>query len=944
MDLFEREDEMAVLEREARLAAGGQPRVVLVEGAAGMGRTSLVEEFARRAGRDGALVLHARCDEAEREVPFGVVRQLFEPVVAEWGPERAERAFAGPAEPATRVLSTVPHTGAAVAPEDDPLPVLHGFYWLTLRIAAVTPVVLVVDDAQLADAPSLRWIHYLIRKLTRSRVLVVLTHRGDETSDPLTALSLAANCRTLRPEPLTEAAVAGLLTHVWDQDPAPELARSCHRLTGGNPLLLRALVMALEGGRVEAAALSCDELPKRTVFLYAEFLADWLTGLRPRTREFAVALALLGESDDAGTPARLAGLDDAQGYLAEDQLRRLGLLTHARELRWTHPLVREALCRDLGGPRRAAWHAEAARLLFDDGASLDQVCDHLVPSAPSTDPWVARTLIAAADQAVRQGAPESAARCLRRALAEPLSPDERTTVRMRLGLAESHLRPAAAIRQLTRVIDDVTEPSSKATVAGALCAVLTRVGRGGEVIPLLDRLADELTPVDREISLRLQGLRIGNVLLSGTKNVPRAELDRMAGELSGRTPGERAVLAPCALAAALSGIPADQVAALAQRALPQTPEELSGHLGQGAVFALALTDRLDAADRHCDAALRESQRAHALPGPADLVDTRSVIALLAGRLDDAARSLEEVSAQLPPGQWGALRTAPMAVRLTVLNERGDTEAAARMAAELIAAAPEEADYLSSYVRFQCARAQVAQGNARDGLDLMLSAGRRLASTGFENPVILPWRIVSAHVHAELGEYRAALELAEEALEHARRWGTARALGAALHALGASTGGGRGMELLREAVEVLKPSPARLEFANALLGLGAAQTRHGRLAAARVTFTDCLVEAERCGALGVAAAARRGLRAAGARPRTRRATGATALTEGERRVADRAAAGETNRAIAERLHLTTRTVETHLSAVYRKLGISGRGELHRTLMAPASERAPSERAG
>ncbi|MFF4529397.1 ATP-binding protein [Streptomyces sp. NPDC001407] len=942
MDLFEREDEMAVLEREARLAAGGQPRVVLVEGAAGMGRTSLVEEFARRAGRDGALVLHARCDDMERGVPFGVVRQLFEPVVADWAPERAEKAFAGPAEPARRVLSTVPHTGAAPAHDDDPLPVLHGFHWLTLRIAAVTPVVLVVDDAQLADDLSLRWIHYLIRKLTRSRVLVVLTRRGDGTSDTLTPLSLAANCRTLRPEPLTEKGVADLLAHAWAHmgahEPAPELARSCHRLTGGNPLLLRALVMALESGRAEAAALSSGELPKRTTFLYAEFLADWLAGLGARTREFAVALALLGESDDAGTPARLAGLDDAQGYLAEGQLRGLGLLAPSRELRWTHPLVREALGRDLGGPRRAERHAEAARLLFDDGASLEEVCAHLVQTEPSTDPWVARTLIAAADQAARQGAPESAARCLRRALAEPLSPEERTTVRMRLGLAESHLRPAAAVRQLTRVIDDVTEPSSKATVAGVLCAVLTRVGRGGEVVPLLDRLADELTPADREISLRLQGLRIGNVLLSGTKNIPREELDRMTQELSGRTPGERSVLAPCALAAALSGFPADHVAALAQRALPQTPEELAGHLGQGAVFALAVTDRLDAAGRHCDAAFREAQRTHALPGPADLVDTRSVITLLAGRLDDATRSWEELSAQLPPGQWGALRAAPMAVQLTVLNERGDTEAAVRMAAELIATAPREADYLSSYVRFQCARAQVAQGNTRDGLDLMLSAGRWLAAAGFENPVILPWRTVAAHVHAELGEHRAALELAEEAREHAGRWGTARALGTALHALGASTGGGRGMELLHEAVEVLKPSPARLELANALLGLGAAQTRHGRLAAARVTFTDCLVEAERCGALGVAGAARRGLRAAGARPRTRRATGTTALTEGERRVADRAAAGETNRAIAERLHLTTRTVETHLSAVYRKLGISGRGELHQTLAAPASERA------
>jgi DNA-binding NarL/FixJ family response regulator len=169
-------------------------------------------------------------------------------------------------------------------------------------------------------------------------------------------------------------------------------------------------------------------------------------------------------------------------------------------------------------------------------------------------------------------------------------------------------------------------------------------------------------------------------------------------------------------------------------------------------------------------------------------------------------------------------------------------------------------------------------------------------------------------------------VAERALSEAYRWGTPRAIGMALRAAGLVESGKHGLELLEEAVAVLETSPARLEYARALLDLGAALRRAKRSVAARDPLRRALDVADACGSPPLVERSRQELRAAGGRPRRPRLLGAEALTASERRIAAMASEGLSNPEIAQALFITKKTVESHLSNAYRKLGIRSRTEL------------------
>jgi DNA-binding NarL/FixJ family response regulator len=193
------------------------------------------------------------------------------------------------------------------------------------------------------------------------------------------------------------------------------------------------------------------------------------------------------------------------------------------------------------------------------------------------------------------------------------------------------------------------------------------------------------------------------------------------------------------------------------------------------------------------------------------------------------------------------------------------------------------------------------------------------------------------VDEDVHEARAA---AERVLSEAHRWGTPRAIGMALRAAGLVESGKRGIELLSEAVAVLEASPARLEYARGLLDLGAALRRANRAVAARDPLRRALDVADACGSPPLVERIRHELRAAGARPRRPRLLGAEALTASERRIAAMAAEGLSNREIAQALFITKKTVESHLSNAYRKLGIRSRTELTaalRGVYSPAGSR-------
>jgi DNA-binding CsgD family transcriptional regulator len=198
--------------------------------------------------------------------------------------------------------------------------------------------------------------------------------------------------------------------------------------------------------------------------------------------------------------------------------------------------------------------------------------------------------------------------------------------------------------------------------------------------------------------------------------------------------------------------------------------------------------------------------------------------------------------------------------------------------------------------------------------------------GFINPARTSWRSEAALAAFAEGDVDAALEWAGEAVRLATSWKAPGALGQSLRVLGMVKGSDEGLLLLERSVRVLDGSLARVELTRSLAAYGAALRRTGRRNDAQGQLSRALDLADALGAVALSSQVMVELRAAGFRPRRHRLTGPGSLTVSERRVADLAARGKSNRTIAQELFVTTKTVELHLTNAYRKLGVSGRREL------------------
>lgn len=237
-----------------------------------------------------------------------------------------------------------------------------------------------------------------------------------------------------------------------------------------------------------------------------------------------------------------------------------------------------------------------------------------------------------------------------------------------------------------------------------------------------------------------------------------------------------------------------------------------------------------------------------------------------------------------------------------------------------------------------AQLRVAQLRPADALADALAAGRvaRRGSSGPVGPGVVAWRSTAALARLALGEIQRARALAEEELGLARERGLTRVVIRDLRVLASAAKGKRRLDLLAEAVRIGRSASPRLEYANALVDLGAATRRANQRTAARHPLRTGLEFAEREGAAALARRAREELGATGARSRRVVLSGTQALTPSERRVADLAAGGLTTRQIAQVLFVTPKTVEFHLRHVYRKLDIpSSRADLARALSSAGS---------
>ena len=312
-----------------------------------------------------------------------------------------------------------------------------------------------------------------------------------------------------------------------------------------------------------------------------------------------------------------------------------------------------------------------------------------------------------------------------------------------------------------------------------------------------------------------------------------------------------------------------------------------------------------------------------------VVTVSALQALIQVRRGDlaAAEADAQTAIELAPDLLGA-RFLVLAVAAAVLAglERGETPEALQRLIDR-AGVGYDADFTSgSQLRYALAMLRAAAGNHESAIEDLRACGRDDPAFGGENPALLAWRSAAALSLAELGRHDEARSLAADEVQRARSYGAARAIGIALRAQALVGPSAERAKTLEAALEVLGPSPARLERARVLVDLGATLRAAGRRTAAREPLLEGLAVAARCGARALERRARAELAAIGVRPRTTEHTGADSLTPSELRVAELAAAGGTNREIAQTLFVTEKTVETHLGRAFRKLEISSRRQL------------------
>jgi DNA-binding CsgD family transcriptional regulator len=923
-----------VLDEAVAAAVGSAGRVVLLEGAGGIGKTLLLGLATQRAQARGMTVLRARGGELERQFPFGVALQLYEPYLSAATPRERSRVLAGAAAHAEPLLSGGVVGQGSGTPE---FSLLHGLHWVAANIAERQPLLLAVDDAHSADEASLRALLYTAQRIEDLPLAIVLTARPRParagSGDVLTELVTHPLAQRLELSPLSEAAIAEIVRRrLPDADDA--FCAACARVTNGNPFFLRELLGELAtSGRELSTELKIEELGPLTI---AQAVGARIERLSRGAAPLARAVAILGDGTPLPHAAALAELPAADAGTAADELASADVLHPLPDLSFVHPIVRQAVYLGIPSAERAQLHLAAAERLRDSvaGAEADErSAAHLLHTLPIGAPWVVPCLHAAARRALAGGAPDTAAPYLLRALDESPPDDQRAELLIDLARAEALAGMPGATDRLRTAVALLEQPTARARALAQLGQALYTAGDNPGAARAFDEGLRVLDGGDPVLEEQLTAGYLGAARLDfRTRETAQARFrNLLAGSSEAASPAQRELLAQRALEHAMLGnAPRDDVVALVRHAhgggklLDEATAD--GVAYAGSVAALLFSDALDETETATSAGLEDARRRGSVIGFAVMSAVRGASRYLRGDLTGALGDLEGGLERVPlmvlvrPFAHGWMALAHL--------DRDETEQAAR----LVATPDEEQDahFTYNWSLFARGRLALARDDPQRALDDLLECGRRQLAVPAPNPAVLPWRSEAALAALALGQAEQARTLADEELALARSFGSPRALGNALRVAGLVQGGADGLRLLEEAVATLTQSPAQLEYVRARIALGAAQCEAGERGRARETLRTALDVAHHTGASGLAANARAALVAAGARPRRPAVHGADALTPSERRVTELAQRGLTNREIAQALFISTKTVEFHLRNAYFKLRIGSRAELSEAL--------------
>jgi len=920
--LLERDAEQARIVAAVRRAAAGDPAVVIVEGAAGLGKTALVQSVRAQLGAT-PVVLAARPADHEAAFAYGVVRQLLGDGLAGLDDGARARLIQGSGAGA---LAALADDASPAPPFDGSFGIVDGLYWLVAELAAQAPLALVVDDAHWADAPSLRFLGHLLRRVEGLPVAVVLTLRPDEPGTPaalIDPLRMDPRAEVIRLRPLSAEAVGRLVGRNGTVDAA--LARAWHEASAGNPLYVRELVRAVEQDHVRVDGATAERIAAARPATVARYVGRRVTALGPAGEGLAEAMAVLGDGAGLSVAADVAGLDLAQARTLALALRRMEVLAQEDPVRFVHPVVRAALRSELAPDAREALLQRAVDTLTAAGAPAEEIAVHLL-ELPAGGGRSVTALRQAAEDAVARGAPDVAATYLRRALAEPPPAAARAATLHELGAIESMLEREESWDHLREAIALEPDVTTRAGWTLELAVGLAFHGAVPEALAAVEAALDAEglpTAVREQLGANLCAFAWGS-----SEPNPRSQelLRRYAVAPPADPDSARLVLAA---RAARMDRPAAEAAALSEAVLAGDGLQTGAWLGSLlAMGTLVYTDRFAAAGAALDQAL---DLARATGSQRAIGTVHAMLADLAHATGDLERCETHARLHLGPlrERQATARAYTSSILIRALVDRGALDEADAVLEDLGGLPPASNSHIHYFLRVARGRLRCARGRFHDGAVDLAAARRCLAvftdttwsPIGFDGADAEPLAL------ERLGRGDEARALVAAALPRARSDGPPRNLASTLRVAGVLERGPDGVALLEEAIAVLDGTGAQLELARTLVDLGTVRLRSGRRADGRAALNRGHDLAHDCGAAPLVARAREELAAAGARPRRERlATGREALTPSELRFARMAADGRTNREIAQELYVAQKTVEMHLGRTYRKLGIAGRREL------------------
>ncbi len=912
--------ELRLLQGALEQARGGLPRVVLVSGPAGIGKTALVRRFVRDA--DPVTVLHASGDELESGLDFGVFEQL------------------------TRSLDRTQPDHADTLTVGAELVGLFG----VLQVAE--PLIVVVDDVHWADKPSLHALTFALRRLRAERVLCIAVARDDATSLPEGLRRLVDSDRGLavRLGGLDATALTALAATVGVRALDPRAAERLREHTDGNPLYARALLEQLDSD-----VLWHGERPLPAPSSFSMIVLSRVAGCSVEAERLVTAAAVLGRRCPLGVVARLAELDDPLPALEEAVRANLLEAPHApgaQSVVFPHPLVRAAVYHDLGPARRAHLHARAAELL-DLPASLE----HRAAAAVEPDSALSAQLEAYASGEGARGAFASAAAHLESAAS--LSPSPTARDRLLLEAVEWLLRgeDLVAVSALADQVSRLADSPRRLAVLGHLALMR---GHYAEAERLLSAAFEDCDHTCEPEVAAGAAVQLARVCLAGARGAEASAWARRASDLQVDDPfvGGHA-FGTLVLALGLSGRASEALALVA--ALPEgagRPWVLGGETPWRASVGDSVTPP--------SGAPTQKMRPEHVVG----VTVRGIVRLWTDALTDARADLAATTsaawsqrlsglqvmglgclaaAEYHLGFWDdSLTHAAAAVSLTEVTDRccftptGDAVSAWVLAARgdwgaaqaHVRAAKSAVGAQSVVGTTTAASAAALVAYARGDHDAVVRAVQPILGLrhrdGVDEPGVFLWREHYADALASLGrldEAEAALTPFEAlACERGRRSAMANAA-----RVRGNLEAARGNDVLARAafergLRHLDGLPFPLDHARLHHAYGQFLRRAGeRTAAAR----ELVVGRDTCAALGARPLLERcehELAVCGLSPARRSSAARLDLTPQEQAVARLIATGLTNRQVAAELVISAKTVEYHLGNIYAKLGLASCAQL------------------